>query len=88
VLIAKDVAQELACDDNVEGFKIVENKIVDHRRWSIVYRIVVEKDGKFYASSYSIGATESQDESPYENDGDQIDFPEVQKKEVLTIVYE
>jgi hypothetical protein len=84
VLIDKDIAQELTYGNECEGFKIVEDKIIDHSRWSIVYRIVVEKDGKFYASSYSIGATES----PYENDGDQIEFSEVQKKEVLTIVYE
>ena len=88
MLIAKDIAQELTYAGEREGFKVIERKIIDHTRWSVISSIVVEKDGKFYASSYSIGATESQDESPYENDGDQIEFREVQKKEVLTIVYE
>jgi hypothetical protein len=88
MLIAKDIAQELTYGNECEGFKIIEDKIVDHSRWSIIYKIVVEKDGKFYASSYSNGATESQDESPYDDEGDQVEFREVQKKEVLVTVYE
>ena len=46
--------------------KIKINEIVDTTRWSILYDLVFEFEGKFYRTSYSVGATESQDESPWE----------------------
>jgi hypothetical protein len=88
MLIAKDIAQELAYSDGCEGYKVIERKIVGHTRWSIISRIVIEKDGKYYSSSYSEGATESQEESAFEYSPDEIDFKEAQKKEVLVTVYE
>ena len=71
-----------------KDFKIIDKNIVDHSRWSILYEIVVQnvKTGKFYKDSYSIGATESQDEQPYECT-DQ-DFQEVFPVEKTITVYE
>ena len=57
------------------------NEIVDTSRWSIVYKIVFEYEGKFYSTSYGVGATESQDEGPWEH-LDEVQCMEVEEKEV------
>lgn len=56
--------------DDSEEFEVIENKVEDTSRWSIQYSVVVKRlsDGKFFASGYSVGATEQQDEQPYEYD--------------------
>ncbi len=50
------------------NFVTIEDKIVGTRRWSIEYEIVVQRksDGKYFKDGYRRGATENQDESPYE----------------------
>ena len=54
--------------DGHYNFAIIEDKIVGKRRWSIEYEIVVQRksDGKYFKDGYRRGATESQDERPYE----------------------
>lgn len=52
-------------DDNANA-EIIANKIVNHSRWYIIYELIFKKDGKFYQTVYSIGATEQQDEGPFE----------------------
>lgn len=59
--------------------KVIENEHVGRSRWTIQYELIFEKDGKFYSTVYSVGATESQDESPWEYDGDEIECTEVCK---------
>jgi hypothetical protein len=88
MLIKKDIAQELTCSDECEGYKVVERRICDTTRWSIISMLVIEKDGKYYASSYSNGATEQQDESPFEYDKDEIEFKEVHKVVKIISVFE
>lgn len=63
----------------------VLEEIFDKRRWSIVYRRVFKFEGRFYETMYSIGATESQDEHPYEYDPDEIECKEVYP--IPTITY-
>lgn len=59
----------------------IVNRIVDTTRWSIIHEIVFEDNGKFYMTTYSEGATEYQDERPWEYD-DEIKCTEVELKEV------
>lgn len=49
--------------------------------WSIEHRIIFEYQGKFYQTYYSVGATESQYESPWQ-DEDEVECHEVELKEV------
>ena len=51
-----------------DEFKVVENVFFDTCRWSIYYNCTIQdtKTGKFYDASYSSGATELQDESPFD----------------------
>lgn len=55
----------------------VFHEITGNGRWSIHHRRVFEFEGKFYETRYSVGATESQDESPYEYAPDEIECNEV-----------
>ncbi len=59
----------------------IVDEIVDTSRWSIHHRIVFDNNGKFYQAYYSEGATECQDESPWEYE-DEIECTEVELKEV------
>lgn len=82
----KEVMQELIWDD-AEGMELIENEIIDTTRWSIVHRIVFKVEGSYYSTCYSEGATECQDESPFEYDGDMIECDEVFPTEVTRIEY-
>lgn len=59
----------------------VVDQIIDTTRWSIVHKIVFEDNGKFYQTTYSEGATEMQDERPWEYD-DEVECTEVELREV------
>lgn len=61
--------------------KLIEDDIIDTTRWSIVHEIVFEDNGKFYMTTYSEGATEYQDERPWEYE-DEVKCTEVELKEV------
>lgn len=63
-------------------YNSIKDDIIDHQRWSVVHEIIFkDNDGKFYKTHYSEGATESQDESPWECDND-IECTEVELKKV------
>jgi hypothetical protein len=66
----------------------IEDKIVDNSRWSIIHEAIFQHEGKFYLTSYSVGATEQQDEQPYEYDKDKIECQEVVLVEKVVKVYE
>ena len=59
----------------------IKDEITGTGRWSIFHNIIFEYDGKFYQTSYSVGATEEQDESPWEYK-DEVECTEVELKEV------
>ena len=71
----------------IEDTEVIRNKIYDTSRWSNQYEWVFRVGDKFYESHYSVGATESQDESAYEHDGDMIDVTEVVPVEQTIIKY-
>ena len=74
-----------------ERFEVVQNVISDHDSWSIYYDCIIKdkETGKFYDASYSQGATESQDEYPFQydetDDDGNIELNEVEPyEEVIT----
>ena len=74
---ARQVVQE-----DTWRFEIVEDEISDHRRWSVSHACIFRdrKTGKHYQVTYDVGATEKQDERPFEyTDPDPV---EVEKVEV------
>ena len=84
----KDFLQDLAYDQyDIDHITVIEDELTDSSRWTLHYRMVFKLDGKFYESSYSTGATEQQDEIPYEWEDDVIDCHEVVPQEVTVIKY-
>jgi hypothetical protein len=71
-----------------EDFELVRSEIVDNSRWSVVYEDVYQRlsDKKFFKTTYTKGATEMQDERPYEYGG--ALFYEVFLVEKTVLVYE
>ena len=88
MLFKKEFLVELARDDyDEEEVLSIYNKLIDTSRWSEIYEQVFLFNGKYYKTSYSVGATECQDERPYEYEGDEIACIEVIPKEVTSIIY-
>lgn len=85
--LTKEEAERVINDDH-EEFVVIDSSIVDATRWSIIYRVVIQRksDGKYFADTYGVGATECQDERPWEYS--EPDFEEVQKIEKTVWVYE
>ena len=55
--------EEVLWTDNV-----VEDNIIDTTRWCVVHEIVFKHEDKLYQTTYRVGATEQQDERPWEYD--------------------
>jgi len=62
------------------------NVITDTTRWSIQYRFVFRHEGRIYETEYSCGATEYQDEGPWEYD-EEVECSEVEAYEKSIIDY-
>jgi hypothetical protein len=77
--LTKEEAQDIVYRDHPRA-KIVRNEIVDNTRWSVCYDLIFELDGKLYQGCYSRGATEQQDEHPFEYD-DNPEFVQVEAYE-------
>lgn len=74
-------------DGDDPAYRVIRDEIEDTTRWSIVHSVVIQSvaDGRFWSDGYRVGATESQDESPWEHR--KPDFTEVFPVEQVTIVY-
>lgn len=59
------------------GGKTISDTITGTSRWSIYHTRIFEHDGRFYQTLYSVGATEMQDEGPYEWTDSEIECIEV-----------
>lgn len=81
-------ARNIAWGDD-KDFSGVMETITGTSRWSILYEKIVkrESDGKFFKMNYRVGATESQDERPYE-DVEVANLHEVFAVEKTVTVYE
>ncbi len=68
-------------------YETISNEICDRSRWMIHYYLIVKRlsDGRFFADSYSLGATESQENDLWESN--EPDFTEVFPKEVTTVEF-
>ena len=66
-----------------ETFELIQETLVDSSRWSLSYEAIIKQNetGKHYSTNYEIGATESQDEQPYEYQ-DEVILKEVEEREV------
>lgn len=60
----------------------IYDEIVTNTRWSIIHKCVFELDGKFWMVRYSVGATESQFEDPWDYE-ETIEGHTVELKDVV-----
>ena len=85
---SKETLQNLVWGDfDSDHYEVIYDNVEDSSRWSIQHEMVFKYDGKFYQTSYRVGATEYQDEQPYENDNDEIECHEVEPYEVTVTKY-
>lgn len=91
-----ETARELAYGQPgqvINGFTVVENEIMDTSRWSVNYRLVIlnRYNNTYWKTWYSEGATEYQDEQPFDefyNDySGGVEFHEVEPVEVVRVEY-
>ena len=73
------------CEDYIA--EKISDDIISHERWTVVHRMVFKTGGKFYVINYGDGATEQQDQSPFEYEPDPIECVEVEPKEVTITKY-
>jgi hypothetical protein len=73
----------LVIDDDHDDWAKVKEEIIDTRRWSVRYLGVFshKPSGRFYQMAWSVGATEQQDEQPFEFETPELE--EVVEKETL-----
>lgn len=86
-VFSKEILVDLADGLPPEGFVIISDDIEDTSRWSIHHKMIFKFQDRFFQTTYSHGATESQDESPYEYEGDMITVVEVVPQEKTITVY-
>ena len=87
-LFPKEHLQEMVWGDPFDGYEIIENEMTDSSRWSLHYWLVFHYEDKYYGVSYSRGATEQQDERPFEYEKDEVACVRLYPREKVITVYE
>jgi hypothetical protein len=69
-------------DGDSSKFKLEGDSLMDNSRWSLVYNLIfTELDtDETYQTTYRTGATEWQDECPFEYDEDTIECEEMKRE--------
>ena len=70
-------------------FELIESNISGKTRWSIIKEGVFKHidSGKHYSVNWREGATEMQDEEPFESSSEPIELKEVVQKDVVKKVW-
>ena len=73
-------------DEESENLHLIRDEIYDTGRWTIYHAIIFKEGDQFYHTTYGVGATEQQDEYPWEYEKEvrcvEV-FPEVVEKTVF-----
>ena len=88
--LSKEDAQSVIWDEHEDWAEVLGSReITETSRWSIHHTIVCKHKPteKLYRFNYSVGATESQDECPFDNE-DKVTPTKVVEKEVTIRVWE
>lgn len=88
VKFRRDDLLDLLWGDADDSWEIISDEISGTSRWAIERDLIFSVDGKTYITYYRVGATESQDEGPWEYDGDEIECYPVQAVEKTVTVWE
>lgn len=88
MLFKKKFLLEVLYGDHGDNIEVISDEIDGTRRWSIDHTMVFRIDDRYYETNYSCGATECQDEHPWEYDEDDIECIEVVPVTKTITVYE
>lgn len=80
-------AKEFLLESLDDSEATVYDKVTGTTRWSVLHERVFRHEGEFYQTHYSVGATEYQDESPYEHDDAEVECHEMVAVEKTVTVY-
>lgn len=70
------------------GLTFEDDTEIHESRWTMHHQLVItDKGGHYWATTYERGLTENQDITPFEDDGDEIEFTPVEKVPVITYEY-
>lgn len=83
---------QLLLGEDIEEFEdkpldIISDKVYDNSRWSVHSRLVFSHGDRCYQVDYSRGATEYQDERPFEYASENVICIEVKKTPVTVMKY-
>ena len=83
---SKDFLQEMLWG---EGVELLENELLEVSRWQQHFRMTFKlPDGDIYQVRYTKGATEQQDEQPFEYADDIVPCVQVRPRTQVITVYE
>lgn len=82
--LLRDFLEDELEEDVIET---ISDEITGKSRWCNIYTWVFKYEGRLYRTTYRLGATESQDERPFEHNGEETDVEEVFATEVKVIKY-
>jgi hypothetical protein len=82
--------EDLECDEgSFDAYTFISKELTGRSRWHSHYTLTFGySDGKFYQVKYQSGATEMQDDYPFDDEGDEVECYEVVPVEKTVIVYE
>lgn len=79
-------SKQFLIDTNGDENDVI-NEISDTSRWCVLYDRIFKYEGNLYSADYRVGATEQQDERPYELEDDEIDCPEMEEYTKVITAY-
>lgn len=79
--------KQFLIDKNETG-DYVETGYTSKSRWALNYFGIFSHEGKFYRTTWQQGATEYQEQQPYEYDDAEVECPEVVPVQKTITVYE
>ena len=83
ITLPKETMQDILWNEND---KVISDVIIETGRWTVNHELIFKHEGKLWRTSYQVGATEQQDERPWEYD-DQVACIEVVATQVMTTTY-
>lgn len=83
ITVTKEEARRIVWEDTSD-FILVESSVTDTSRWSIQHEGICQhiESEKYYFIDWSVGATEMQDEGPFEYHKGDVTLTEAIQKEV------
>lgn len=74
--------------DIIDSEDVIRDRIVDNGRWTIRHEMIFNHHAKVYRVFYDVGATEQQEQYPFDYEPDEIECDEMHQVEKVVKVWE